>query len=116
MTVTNSKFTGNTSGIEGGAIEIDFQNGFATGNIHIQSSTISTNTSGTFTAADGGGLHVNLGNGSAGPGTTATANLDQETVISGNSGDRGGGIVFEGTSSPSPNHTSLTIKIGRAHV
>src|ERR1019366_2789211 len=42
MTVTNSKFTGNTSGIEGGAIEIDFQNGFATGNIHIQSSTVST--------------------------------------------------------------------------
>jgi len=109
MTVSSSKFTSNTSGIEGGAILIDFQNGFATGNVAIHSSTISNNTSGTFTAADGGGIFVNLANGSAGPGTTKTATIDQETVISGNSGDRGGGIVFEGTSGPSPNNTSLTI-------
>ena len=110
MTVSNTKFTGNTSGIEGGAIDIDFQNGFAnTGVIGIHSSTISNNTSGTATAADGGGLYVNLLNGSAGPGTTKTATIDEETVISGNSGDRGGAIVFEGTSGPTPNNTSLTI-------
>jgi uncharacterized repeat protein (TIGR01451 family) len=112
MTVSNSTFHSNTSGIEGGAIDVNFQNGFATNanpNVSIHSSTISNNSSGTSTAADGGGLYFEMQNGSSGPGTTATALIDGKTVISGNSAQRGGGIAFLGTSGPTPNSTSLTI-------
>ena len=111
MTVSNSTFTGNTSGIDGGAIDIDFLNSAATGNVTIHSSTISNNTSGTYDAAsEGGGFYVNLKqNGGT---SSATANIDQETVISGNtSGDRGGAIDFDGVS-PSTGvtaNTSLTL-------